>query len=529
MAKANIKAILNALNDLPKLSVVISQLQGKGPSFMDELYLFTGNNVNSEYITTEMPNAKLCCLKFAGLDLETINKKLLEEETLSSIANKDVDFICSLKVSQLGGGGKHGIPYIFEIGGKKKLVKLSRNIQISKTRNWGKLPPTDLAKLAKGTDKLIQCWLPYNYLDTIYISLDEFTNETMIAGIIDHVWKIGPHTITADNFIPYVVHDSAAICGENVKMANSTNTEILVYVKRNEYLVGQNLMEYCNLGNLDSLLSNCDEYGRLKDGTSIYGKTNYPQNYHPIFENTKKKRKHEPIMLPNIARGILFSVVYAFHFLHQKINFIHGDAKISNVFLHQYKGSTTVVWKDQIIDMPFCAKLADYGKSSATLETGEGPVRLFWEPESSAIRLFRSGATQVNPFVPNVKDKTYNTGDTSVNVVYNRLRMLGIPYYKSYDVYMFLVSFFLQPSHFYLLTTYSNFKMHIWDTAIWGHSPSSGEKVYKRIKRVIRKRYGTSELLRTGILIEILKDTSLTCDVTTPLLDALASFLQVIE
>jgi len=523
MAKANIKAILNALNDLPKLSVVVHQLQGNGPSFMDELYLFTGNNVNSEYITTEMPNAKLCCLKFAGLDLETINKKLLEE------ASADVDSICSLEVTRLGGGGKHGIPYIFEIGGKKKLIKLSRNIQISKPRNWGKLPPTDLVKLAKGTDKLIQCWLPYNYLDTTYISLDEFTNETMIAGIIDHVWKMGPHTITSDHFVPYVVHDSAAICGENVKIANSTGTEILVYVKRNEYLVGQNLMEYCNLGNLDSLLATCGKSGALTNGTPIYGTITYPRHYHPVFSHKDKKRKNEPIMLPNIARGILFSVVYAFHFLHQKINFIHGDAKISNIFLHQYKGSTTVVWKDQIIDMPFCAKLADYGKSSATLETADGPVRLFWEPESTAIRFFRSTTTQVNPFVPKVEDNTYNTGDTTVNVVYNRLRMLGIPYYKSYDVYMFLVSFFLQPSHFYLLTTYSNFKRDIWDNAIWGHSPSSGEKVYKRIKRIIRKKYGTSELLRTGILIEILKDTSLACDVTTPLLDALASFLTVIE
>ena len=525
MAKANIKATLNALNDLPKLSVLIHQLQSKGPSFMDELYLFTGSNVNSEYITTEMPNAKLCCLKFAGLDLESINKKLLEEE-----ANADVDFICSLKVDKLGSGGKHGTPYIFEIGRTKKLVKLSREIQISKPRNWGKLPPTDLSKLVKGGEKIFQCWLPYNYLDTIYISLDEFTNETMIAGIINHVWKTSPHpNMSADNFVPYVVHDSAAICGENVKIANSTNTEILVYVKRNEYLVGENLMEYCNLGNLDSLLTTCDKSGRLKDGTPIYGLTTYPRHEHPVFSHKDKKRRNEFIMLPSIARGILFSVVYAFHFLHQKVNFIHGDAKISNIFLHQYKGSTTVVWKDQVIDMPFCAKLADYGKSSATLETADGPVRLFWEPESTVTRLFRSTVTQVNPFVPKVEDNTYSTGDTTVSVVYNRLRMLGIPYYKSYDVYMFLVSFFLQPSHFYLLTTYSNFKRDIWDNAMWGHSPSSGQKVYKRIKRVIRKRYGTSELLRTGILIEILKDTSLACDVTTPLLDALASFLTVVE
>jgi hypothetical protein len=121
-----------------------------------------------------------------------------------------------------------------------------------------------------------------------------------------------------------------------------------------------------------------------------------------------------------------------------------------------------------------------------------------------------------------VEENTYRTSDASVYTVYNRLRMLGVPYYKSYDVYMFLVSFFLQPQHFYLLTSYPKIKEEIWNEAMFSHSPKSGEEVYKRIKRTIRKHYGTQKLLGTGVLIDILRNISLKCDVTTPLLDALA-------
>ena len=87
--------------------------------------------------------------------------------------------------------------------------------------------------------------------------------------------------------------------------------------------------------------------------------------------------------------------------------------------------------------------MADYGKSSATFQTDEGPVRLFWEPEQTTTKLFRDSQKKIHPFIPEIRNDTYKTTDASTIVVYNRLRMMGIPYYKSYDVYMFLISFFL--------------------------------------------------------------------------------------
>lgn len=481
-------------NNIPQLSEIIERFKEVGEPMIEELYSFEKNNVHSDYISNI--STGLCCIKL--------------ESKKTNIASQENTFpLCQITGKKLGSGGKHGIPYIFDIDKKTKLVKLSKGITISKPKNWGKLPPTDLKVIMNLKSKSLNvCWLPDDYLDTIYIGLDEFTNETLIAAMIDYSWKKEKHTYFSSNFFyPYVSHESAAICGDNIIFND------IIYTKQNNNLSGENLMEYCNMGNLSD----------LPDKKEYYGKIKYDTLEHPIFESKKYIPKYEQVLKDNIARSVLFHVIYAFHFLHNKLNFNHGDAKISNVFLHAYKVNTEIAWGDNLIESPFCAKLADYGKSSATLKTNKDPVRLFWEPDNTVIKMFRDSQKLIHPFVPKVKDDTYETTDASTSVVYNRLRMMGVPYYKSYDVYMFLVSFFLQPQNYYILTSYSRFRKEVWDL-IWMHDPESGKIVETRIKKHIRTKYGTTDLLGTGILISILRNVKLACNITEKLLDSLASY-----
>lgn len=504
-------------NIAPKLSSVIADFYSQGKSFLDNLYVFTTGSIYSKYIPTQLATVGLCCLKYKDLNLAKLNKKFSQEEK---------DATCSIVPTPLGSPGYHGIPYIFEVNGVTKLVKLNKNIVIFKPKDWGTLPPTDLRKIVKD-DKLIKCWLPSDYDSTIYVSVDEFTNETLIAGMIDYVWNEKTSDgrdkyhegVGRNNFWPYVRHESASICGENIFLHLDKN--LLPAVKTNSNLVGQNLMEFCNRGDLSKL----DKLKDMDERMKYFGVSRFDELSHPILDKNIPRR--ELILRPTIAKQILFSVIYAFHFLHKALNFTHGDAKIANIFLHKYSSTSNVAWnvngETKIIRMELCAKLADYGKSSATFRTEKGPVRLFWEPDSEAVKLFRYSQYKVNPFIPNVSNDSYKTGSSSVNVIYNRLRMLGLPFYKSYDVYMFLVSFFLQPWAFYMLSVYPEFKEVAWNV-MWKHSPESGRIVYDRIKNKIKTKYNTSELLGTGVIISILKDISLACNITKPLLDSLALY-----
>jgi hypothetical protein len=284
-------------------------------------------------------------------------------------------------------------------------------------------------------------------------------------------------------------------------------------------------MEYCNMDTVADL----PEKHASERYFGVYTFDNDADNYpipHPLYKEDAPK--NELILLPDIAKGILFHVLYAFYFLHNKISFGHGDAKIANVFLHKYKTDTIVIWPTsqgvkQVIS-PFCAKLADYGKSSATFISQNGEAtRIFYEPTSSREKLFRDTQKIINPFVPKVSNDTYTVSSNLEATVYNRLRTMGIPYYKSYDVYMFLISFFLQPSNFYILSVYPKFKTYVWDI-MWKHSPESGVKVYRRIVKKIAKNYGSKELFRTGILISMLKDITLNCNITKILLDSLSMY-----
>jgi hypothetical protein len=578
MSSTNLNSVLATLDKLPKLTTLIEEFQQEGKDFLTHLYtIFKGDIIYSSVISTDLPTRNLCCLRFGEYDFEKLNRKL----TLKDLERRETLDLCATTAGKLGKAGQHGIPFIFKTNNDNyKLVKLSRGITISKPRDWDTLPGVELTSDSK-LNHLYACWLPTNYASTKYWSLDEFTNETVIAGMIDTTWKEGilyqykntfsswinpiiaegrkipvkenltlfpgtsPHDfISCKNFFPYVVHDSAALCGENaIKIIEAAFTdeegkevpaETVTCVKQNRQLTGLNLMEFCNMKNLVDLPEYKEHYGPMLN-----------KDNHPIFSIKEVPTSQEYFLKPTIAKGILFHIIYAFHFLHKTLVFNHGDAKAGNVFLHNYGDTTTVTWpingEHKVIEAPFCAKLADYGKSSATLITNKESVRVFWEPEASfrepkasLQQGYKYTQRKTNPFkpevqvLPNYKGTgqtiyTYSTTNSSVNVIYNRLRMLGSPYYKSYDVYMFLVSFFLQVENFYTLSLFPDFRAAVWDI-MWHHSPEDGKLVKERIRKKIASNYASSELSRTGILIEILRGTRLACNITSPLLDSLAVY-----
>ena len=216
-------------NYLEKQEAIINALF-KYPSGLAEYMHYRGDPI--KFNDASVPNAPLiphndhlCCI-------------------LNKIANIN-DKCSNIDIKPLGPQGKIGVPYIITQDGIEIIVKLS-SVSNPYSEYMSK-PPTSLAKIKN----IESCITTINLNNIRYIASDEFTNETLIAYILNYV-------AAKKNLPPlFVKHYQGIVCNDK----------------------GLNFMEYCNLGPLDKITIKINSLTILQIFTQITVALHMLHNY----------------------------------------------------------------------------------------------------------------------------------------------------------------------------------------------------------------------------------------------------------
>lgn len=366
----------------------------------------------------------------------------------------------NINITPLGKQGKVGIPYILTTHDRTYIVKLS---ELSETLSckYELRPPTSLKGIG-----VIKCISDINLNNITYIASDEFTNETLISYILNY--------LTIFTYIPplYVKHYKGSVCD---------NT-------------GLNIMEYCDLGSLDSI------------STNIFFKNNISP-YNIEFRGRK-------FVIPLLDHEIIFKIfqqlVCAIYMLQFHLDFTSGDLKAGNVFVKSEPIDT--IYYGIPLQANFTCKIGDYGKSSCMLYKNNGGIRFYNTNATAKIYL------TLHPFIPDIDDNNYYTiGKILDYQIFTRTRHMGIPYYHSFDYYTILISFLSNKYIFYMFFATEYLRNIFWDP-VWDVADS--EKCIKRIEKMILAGKGYS--IRDTL--DILKQFKLRCDALQIVFAKLQSF-----
>jgi hypothetical protein len=542
--------------NLTDVDAIATSLTTKGPDWLiTNLYTFRDKWVHSDLIHTE--DLGLCCV-----DLQI---KIPKGNTVVTEAEISMDPLCHTESTSFGSKGRVGVPWKLtlkqttsdgQIIRTNVLVKSTLDPEISPIKDYGRVPPSKpeavFNNLNKDQGPCIRCWLPADFDRWRYLALDEFTNETIIAGVISDIWHKHALKYNKGTTFPFVQHYQASICGQtkqikdkpegiyqilpgSMQSSNIPNNNTYTNLGKSHY--GVNMMELCDMGNLrdygqatDQTLtksmheiwnqdrSKDEEYLRLanmiKDMKGYFGSGSAPDVPEPIVRRVILQKK--PLLT------IWFHVISAIDILSQLAFFQQGDLKVANVFLKQEQ--STLIHRGITCVSNFTAKVADFGKSSINCST----------PNSGTVRLFKHDALSVTylskfPFHANIKTldndiDVYSIDNTTDFQTYTRTRYMGIPFYSSFDAYMFTVSMMLQPCFYYSMMANRDVFAAIWEDGFWIHCPEDGRTALARIKKIIDSK-DVKKQVSTGALIGVLSKLNLACDVYTQVFESLtASF-----
>lgn len=320
----------------------------------------------------------------------------------------------NFKKRLLGPAGKIGIPYLLEYEDADAdaehpatVLKITQNVKPNARYLTNPITNLDLILPSLG-----KCLFPVQIQNYHFLACDEFSNETLIAYILDYIFRLYGYSDLNINF--YVKHISASIC----------------YLQENQIvrLVGVNWMEYCDLGTLDDFLS-----------------TKQPNDY----DST-------------LIQQILKQIVIGLSIMQQRVQFIHGDLKSANVFLKS--DPINLTYDSIVLQAPFTCKIADYGKSSLGVFTeSQIPLRIFNE------NVLATRYLQLVPFSPDIitegSQEYYlirSFSEYTNAQLYSRSRHMGIPYYFSFDLYTVLISILLYPNVYFGFFNDAWMQKHVW-------------------------------------------------------------------
>jgi hypothetical protein len=385
---------------------------------------------------------------------------------VNKIENTTDEQCPNVSVRPLGPKGKVGIPYIVTNGNSTTIAKLTKIDKLFS--KYHTTPPTSLSSFIKSRsdESIKQCISDIPLNNIRYIASDEFTNETLIAYVLNYLVI---ENARVGNQLPilFVQHYQAGICGKNI---------------------GINIMEYCDMGTLDNLprhskfISNVQDYMVNNDGQ---------QAIISLADSVSIQQ-----ILTQIAVGL--------NMLQSLVNFTSGDLKAGNIFIKsdpldmKYLGIT--------LKAPFTCKIADYGKSSCMLYKPNGEtltgIRFFNESDLADVYLY------FHPFEDNIimedGEYYYTVENTFNSQVYTRTRHMGIPFYHSFDYYTVLVSMLTNPAFYYMFFATDILRRIFWDP-IWGSN--AGTKAMKRIRGYVIEGKGQS----INDAINILRGLRLKC------------------
>lgn len=353
-------------------------------------------------------------------------------------------------IRPLGPGGRVGVPYLIDFKEGRSLVLKVSPIQTLRSE-YQRYPPTDLKEIQDPNSISRSRCLSYLDLSQIqFIGSDEFTNETLIGYALNY--------IQAQHSIPalFLIHYVGAICGDE----------------------GLNLMENCDLGPLDQVVSQPGFQSQIES---------YQINDHGVLTNAA-------LVKGPVIHQILTQIVVGLNILHIYLEFNSGDLKAGNIFLKSDPIDT--VYDGIRLRAPFTVKIADYGKSSAMLLRPNGTALRFYNQNQYADFYLK-----FHPFVNHTAkiDGTYyyTIGSILPAQLYTRTRHMGLPFYRSFDYYTVLCSILTIPAFYFSFFGSPELIRTFW-TPLW--LGDEGSKALERIRFYVNAGTGRSIVDALAIL-----------------------------
>jgi serine/threonine protein kinase len=275
-----------------------------------------------------------------------------------------------------------------------------------------------LRETVRKNAKLANSCLGISNIDYNYMGLDDFANGLINSKNVRHAL-------------------------DNVGMKDILSNDIMMYSLCNRYSLL--VSSYANRGDLRSFAINPEV-----DEIEIF--------------TTKKSGRTEVTngIKYDIIRDIIGEVCITLSTLQEEIQLVHGDLKVQNIFLHKRDIPITVSRRDLTIKSQYEVRIADFGNASSTLPGGK--VRIFNENRStraipSALGLTDyklKGDEKQSSFIIKLGEPTTDSANNiwwKLGMRFNTVVSLitshsGMPYYKSYDFYVFMVSLMCVPQYY---------------------------------------------------------------------------------
>jgi len=352
--------------------------------------------------------------------------------------------------------------------------------------------------------------------ELIPIQCDEFTNETLIGFVLNHYLDVLEAKCRVINQPTVTLSES--IKEELMKYAYGVYLSQIItsyhpvvryyggFVCRDRSYI---LMEYCDMGALDSFVEQ-----------SSQGRATLPGPSPTLISTISYLKEHRlvpiTIVRPEYTVQIVKQVVAAIVTLQSLASFISGDLKVANVFVASRPLSVTV--NGLTLSSPFTCKIADYGKSSLTLDPN------IWSPASTMdnrvinsprYRLYNYNSAASATFSLTTPPTFGRTPDgTSYYVIPKALvasgitplayiRHAGYPFYRSIDLYTMIVSMMLIPAFYYSVMTQPQLRSVLWDS-LWFQDELDS------ITREVHRKKGISASYRT--VVPLLLGRKLKCN-----------------
>ena len=271
---------------------------------------------------------------------------------------------------------------------------------------------------------------------------------------------------------------------------------------------GLMLMEQADKTDLAYFLANLS-----KDDTEIYEVSMGKKK--STFSGVKRA-----VILPVIKQ-----VVSTIDFLQKKIEFIHSELLSNNVLISS--NNVKAKYGPVKLDGKYLAKIADYSHASSSLELdgSEDKVRFFNEYRVTRF-LPITPSFDLNPKKEQVCQVNIGSGSLCKDVLWWELpstfglktslitQHSGMPFYRSYDFYTFMVSLMLCPKFYYMIMSSDNADLYaaIW-LPLWKHSELD------RVNKLVEKNKG--EKISLSLVLDIMAGLSLRCDAIEVVLDNL--------
>jgi len=374
----------------------------------------------------------------------------------------------NLTINPLGPKGETSVPYIIKDHvGNTMMVKFNKIKKLHAA--YHNSPPTALDHFEDDGKQVDQCISHIKLTNIHYIGSDEFTNETLIAYVLNYMLTIKPLPVL------FVQHYQGIVCSN----------------KATGQFIGINIMENCDLGTLNKL----SEHPMFQE---------HVQQYNIEYNNTQLSIR---LIHPETIRQIFTQVIVSLHMLQTYVSFTSGDMKAANIFVKSDEINTEYLGIK--LKAPFTCKISDYGKSSCMLHKTNAYVRFY--NETTAANVYLAFHPFTHDIFEDLGEYFFTTNYVFNSQLYTRIRHMGIPYYYSFDYYTLLVSILTNPVFFYMFFSTESLRRTFWDP-VW---KDDGDEAIKRIYQYIlnKKSDGINDA------INILRGLKMRCNAVQLVID----------